>query len=377
MVDHDLRVGFILRSKGAPILDSHFAAMDIGWAQELFGRRGELSAIQLRLTNPRDREKAVAELRKVLPKDATVTTPAQRTEEVDKMLGGFQLNLSAMSLVSLVVGMFLIYNTVSASVARRRREIGILRSLGVTRNEVRGLFLGEAISLGVIGVLLGLVGGTASRAAPLRRRRRNDFVALRAAECEAGRVGAAEFCARRDQSDWLRSSFLRGFRRKRRRKWNRSVRSMAAVFPRSVVRRAMRLRNLEGRFGKRPSLVALERAALPWARGRFFLSRPFHRAALACVCRGLFRPRQFFSSGSSAGRSAFSSRAGRVFRALRRHRGKAAVEAELAAANLSRALSPKLRHHRHAGRGGRDDRRSKRDGIFLSRNRRRSGSTTF
>ncbi len=160
MVDHDLPVGFILRSKGAPILDSRFAAMDIGWAQELFGRRGELTAIQLRLTNPHDRESAMAELRKVLPKDATVRTPAQRTEEVDKMLGGFQLNLSAMSLVSLAVGMFLIYNTVSASVARRRREIGILRSLGVTRNEVRGLFLGEAISLGVIGVLLGLVGGT-------------------------------------------------------------------------------------------------------------------------------------------------------------------------------------------------------------------------
>ena len=160
VADHDLRVGFVLRGKGPPILDSHFAAMDIGWAQELFGRRGELSAIQLRLTNPHDRNNAVAELRKVLPKDANVMAPAQRTEEVDKMLGGFELNLSAMSLVSLVVGMFLIYNTVSASVARRRREIGILRSLGVTRNEVHALFLAEAVSLGLIGVLLGLVGGT-------------------------------------------------------------------------------------------------------------------------------------------------------------------------------------------------------------------------
>ncbi|MDP9004842.1 MAG: ABC transporter permease, partial [Verrucomicrobiota bacterium] len=111
VIDHDLRVGFILRSKGAPILDAHFAAMDLGWAQELFARRGELSAIQLRLNNPRDRPKVVAELRKVLPADASVTAPVQRTEEVDKMLGGFELNLSAMSLVSLVVGMFLIYNT--------------------------------------------------------------------------------------------------------------------------------------------------------------------------------------------------------------------------------------------------------------------------
>ena len=152
-----MEVGFILRSEGT--FDSHFGAMDIGWAQELFGRRGELSAIQLRLTNQRDREKVVAELRKFLPKDAAVAAPAQRTEEVDKMLGGFELNLAAMSLLSLVVGMFLIYNTVSASVARRRREIGILRSLGVTRNEVRALFLGEAIVLGSIGAFLGLAGG--------------------------------------------------------------------------------------------------------------------------------------------------------------------------------------------------------------------------
>jgi putative ABC transport system permease protein len=157
VVDRDLEVGFILRSEGA--FDPHFAAMDIGWAQELFGRRGELSAVQLRLTNPHDREKIVSELRRSLPKDAVVAAPAQRTEEVDKMLAGFELNLSAMSLLSLVVGMFLIYNTVSASVARRRREIGILRSLGVTRNEVRALFLAEAVVLGSIGALLGLAGG--------------------------------------------------------------------------------------------------------------------------------------------------------------------------------------------------------------------------
>jgi ABC-type antimicrobial peptide transport system permease subunit len=86
-------------------------------------------------------------------------SPAQRTEEVEKMLGGFELNMTAMSLVSLLVGMFLIYNTVSASVVRRHHEIGILRSLGVTRNEVRTLFLGEAVVLGAIGSALGLIGG--------------------------------------------------------------------------------------------------------------------------------------------------------------------------------------------------------------------------
>lgn len=157
--DHLLQVGFIMRASGPAALDEHFAAMDIGWAQELFARRGTLSAIQLQLTDPRQIEVVTASLRALVPPDATIATPAQRGAQVTNMLGGFQLNLTAMSLVSLLVGMFLIYNTVSASVVRRRHEIGILRSLGVTRNEIRALFLGEALALGVVGVFVGLIGG--------------------------------------------------------------------------------------------------------------------------------------------------------------------------------------------------------------------------
>jgi putative ABC transport system permease protein len=155
--DRELEIGFLLRKDDT--FDSHFAAMDIGWAQELFGRRGELSDIQLKLTNPTERDATTAALRQILPKDARVAPPARRTEEVEKMLGGFQLNLTMMSLVSVLVGMFLIYNTVSASVVRRQHEIGILRSLGVTRTEIRMLFLGEAIVLGGVGSFLGLIGG--------------------------------------------------------------------------------------------------------------------------------------------------------------------------------------------------------------------------
>ncbi|HEX8490668.1 MAG TPA: FtsX-like permease family protein, partial [Chthoniobacterales bacterium] len=157
VTDHQLEIGFLMRREKS--LDPHFAAMDIGWAQELFGRRGELSAIQLKLNRSGDRETTIGALRKLLPPDARVASPAQRTEEVEKMLGGFELNMTAMSLVSLLVGMFLIYNTVSASVVRRHHEIGILRSLGATRNEVRSLFLGEAVVLGALGSALGLIGG--------------------------------------------------------------------------------------------------------------------------------------------------------------------------------------------------------------------------
>ena len=155
-----LRIGFLLRTRGTSAnANPHFAAMDIGWAQELLGRRGTLDSVSLRLTNGSDPAKVAAGLRKTLPPDISVATPAQRGEQVEKMLAGFQLNLAAMSLVSLLVGMFLIYNTIEASVVRRRSEIGILRSLGVTRREIRWLFLGEAAVLGAIGIALGMAGG--------------------------------------------------------------------------------------------------------------------------------------------------------------------------------------------------------------------------
>ena len=78
---------------------------------------------------------------------------------MQNLLAAFQLNLTALSMVSLLVGVFLIYNTISASVARRRVEIGILRSLGATRLEVRCLFLGEACLFGALGIVLGAAGG--------------------------------------------------------------------------------------------------------------------------------------------------------------------------------------------------------------------------
>ena len=52
--------------------------------------------------------------------------------------------------------MFMIYNTVGMSVAQRRREIGILRALGLYQKEIRSLFVGEAMVLGALGGLLGI-----------------------------------------------------------------------------------------------------------------------------------------------------------------------------------------------------------------------------
>ena len=143
-------------ASGAPI-----AAMDIGWAQEAFGMRGKLSSVQVLLDDAGQGEAVRQRLAWLAPPDAEVAGPRQRSLQIEKMLGAFQLNLTAMSLVSLLVGTFLIYNTIFASAARRRVEVGILRSLGVRRSEVRALFLAEALIFGVLGTIAGIAGGAA------------------------------------------------------------------------------------------------------------------------------------------------------------------------------------------------------------------------
>ncbi|HEY5954764.1 MAG TPA: FtsX-like permease family protein [Terrimicrobiaceae bacterium] len=151
-----LHPAFIFKPDLLVQTDPRLVAMDIGWAQELFGSAGRISSILILLNDPAQVEAIADALQKIVPADARVTLPAARSEEMKSMLGAFQLNITAMSLVSLVVGMFLICNSVGVSVIRRRVEIAILRANGATRGEVRRLFLCEAALEAAAGVALGI-----------------------------------------------------------------------------------------------------------------------------------------------------------------------------------------------------------------------------
>jgi putative ABC transport system permease protein len=153
-----LHPAFSLEPKNAlASADTRLAAMDIGWAQELLGLTGRLSSIQILLENPADADRVARDLRRILPPGIAVAPPALRSTEMENMLGAFQLNLTAMSLVSIIVGMFLIHNSVSAAVVRRRAEIAILRAVGTTRLEIRALCLAEAALEAVLGSALGIL----------------------------------------------------------------------------------------------------------------------------------------------------------------------------------------------------------------------------
>ncbi|MEZ4657267.1 MAG: ABC transporter permease [Caldilineaceae bacterium] len=129
---------------------------DIATAQEVLGRVGRLSRIDLIVPEGGEGEAALERIAAVLPPGARIERAAARAGAVSEMTAAFRLNLTALSLLALVVGMFLIYNTVTFSVVQRRGALGSLRSLGMTRAEIFALILSEAGLLGLIGTLFGL-----------------------------------------------------------------------------------------------------------------------------------------------------------------------------------------------------------------------------
>lgn len=139
----------------------NLAVVDIATAQELFGRVGTLSRIDVQLPEGKGGERTLARVRSILPAGLDVLPAGGRGDVLAGMTRAFRLNLTALSLLALVVGMFLIYNTLSFSVLQRRELLGALRTLGVTRREIFTLVLGEAVAVGAAGTALGLLLGLA------------------------------------------------------------------------------------------------------------------------------------------------------------------------------------------------------------------------
>ncbi|MCY3575307.1 MAG: ABC transporter permease [Chloroflexi bacterium] len=126
---------------------------DISTAQEMLGRHGRLSRIDLILS-----AEELERLPAALPIGLQLVDVKQENS-LDQMIAAFELNLQAMSWLALVVGIFLIYNTISFSVVQRREVLGIMRSLGSTRPQIFRLILLEALLLGLLGTALGLALG--------------------------------------------------------------------------------------------------------------------------------------------------------------------------------------------------------------------------
>jgi putative ABC transport system permease protein len=150
----------IIRSGGlASAFGRNLAVMDIYAAQKVFGRGRTFDRIDLAAREGVSIERCQAELRKLLGSGFEVEPPSSCGQQFESMLRVYTLSVNVSSLFALLIGMFIIYNSLLIEVTQRRAEIGILRSLGATRMQIQMLFLGESAVAGIVGSALGAVCG--------------------------------------------------------------------------------------------------------------------------------------------------------------------------------------------------------------------------
>ena len=153
----ELVVGALVDFQQASALASRrLAVMDIAQAQGLFGNRGEIHQIDLQVESEEATARVAAQLEERLGPSVRVLTPAQQENQAASLLSSFRLNLTALSLISLVVGAFLVFSSTQASLVRRRVGFGLLRSLGATRGQLLSLLLAETGFLALLGVGVGI-----------------------------------------------------------------------------------------------------------------------------------------------------------------------------------------------------------------------------
>ncbi len=156
---HEFTVAGVLKPREGDVGEQNVIVADIGLAQEVTGKIGKLDSIDVRFPLGRSPDYWRQLLVRELPQSLTVEAQGSRTDENRKMLAAFRWNLRVLSYIALIVGAFLIYNTISISVVRRRSDIGIVRALGATRRIVTNAFLSEALFLAIVGSMLGVAIG--------------------------------------------------------------------------------------------------------------------------------------------------------------------------------------------------------------------------
>ena len=151
----------ILEPRGpATAFNGAIAICDIATAQKRFGFAGRLTRIDL-LVPPEHEVSVLQSVRSVLPPGARLERPSRRNERVEKMLRAFRVNLFALAGIALLVGVLLVYNAVLISILRRRRDVGIVKTLGVAPRQIFIAFVSEGLLFGILGSAVGILLGKA------------------------------------------------------------------------------------------------------------------------------------------------------------------------------------------------------------------------
>ncbi|HVE53824.1 MAG TPA: ABC transporter permease, partial [Ramlibacter sp.] len=156
----ELQVAGTTNAGGGPLL-----LMDIAAAQDLFGRAGQLTRIDVRLRPGVAQAAWLGSLQ--LPPGVQAADPGDAGQRVSQLSRAYRVNLTVLALVALFTGAFLVFSVLALSVARRSQQLALLGVLGLTARQRLRLVLAESALLGALGSVAGVGLGTALAAAAL------------------------------------------------------------------------------------------------------------------------------------------------------------------------------------------------------------------
>jgi putative ABC transport system permease protein len=141
------------------------AVFDVPTAQALLGKRGQFDTIFVAARKGVSSEQVVRDLRSVVPATAQIKTGQQQADADSKATQDnskfIQMFLLGFGFIAVGVGAFVIFNTLSITLAQRIRELATLRTLGASRRQIKRSVLTEGLAIGVFASIVGLVLGLA------------------------------------------------------------------------------------------------------------------------------------------------------------------------------------------------------------------------
>lgn len=140
-----------------------FAIFDLPTAQKLLDREGKVDSISVAGTEGTTPDQLIEQIGPVLPDDAQVRSSAveaqEDKDEISEFTSFIRYFLLAFAFIALFVGAFVIFNTLSITVAQRTKEFASLRTIGASRRQILWSVIVEALTIGFIASVIGLFAG--------------------------------------------------------------------------------------------------------------------------------------------------------------------------------------------------------------------------
>ncbi|MEM6645555.1 MAG: FtsX-like permease family protein [Bacteroidota bacterium] len=142
------------------VYDENYVFIDLPEAQRLFRMRDRVSGIELRLDDLEQADGVKAQLQQRLGAERfTVETWYDLQKSLYDVMKLEKWGASAVLVLIVIVAVFNIIGSLTMVVIEKRRDIGVLQAMGVSKRNIRRIFLTEGLLIGLTGTGLGLLLG--------------------------------------------------------------------------------------------------------------------------------------------------------------------------------------------------------------------------